>query len=192
MQRLLLLPWYSMVFPHSHRCQEHLIHIGNLLIFPCQLENSGHERLTRTFSINVLLCREQIQQGFADIFQSLEYRIPSKNQWEETSWPSWGDHEGFYRQDLRWMGLVLLGSEVVASGGAGSSAFTSANAQGWEKREGFGINQGERFWKGQEGPLKTSATLIAIKHPAIICRKELNFAQRRSLIPLAAASECLP
>lgn len=92
--------------------------------FSCQLENSGHERLTRTFSVNGLLCREQLQQGFADVFQSLGYRVSSKNQWEEISWPSWEDHEGFYRQDLHWMGLVLLGSEVVASGGAGSSAFT--------------------------------------------------------------------
>lgn len=91
MQWLLLFPWYSM----AHACQEHLTHIGNLLFFPCQLEISGHETLIRMFSINVLLCREQIQQGFADIFQSLGYRISSKNQWEEISWPSWEDHEGF-------------------------------------------------------------------------------------------------
>lgn len=93
--------------------------------FYCQLENSGHETLIRTFSITVLLCREQVLQGFADIFQPLGYRICSKNQWEEISWPSWEDHEGFYRQDLHWVGLVLLGSEAGASGAAGSSGFTS-------------------------------------------------------------------
>lgn len=96
--------------------------------FSCQLENSAGERLIRTFSINVLLCREQIQQGSACIFQPLGYRISSKNQWEEISWPSWEDHEGLYCQDLHWMGLRLLGSEAGASGAAGSSAFT---LRGW-------------------------------------------------------------
>lgn len=141
MQWLLHFPWYSM----AHGCQEHLTHFGNILFFSCQLENSGHETPIRTFSINVLLCSEQILQGFADIFQSLGYRISSKNQWEEIPWPSWEDQEGFYRQDLHWMGLMLLGREAGASGGAGSSGFISANDKDGRKKEGFTINQGERF-----------------------------------------------
>lgn len=38
MQSFMLFPWCSM----APKCQEHLIHIGNLFFF-CQLENSGNE-----------------------------------------------------------------------------------------------------------------------------------------------------
>lgn len=66
-------------------------------------------------------------------------RFPAKISGKEISWPSWEDHEGFYRQDLHWMGLMLLGSEAGASGGAGSSGFTSAEDKDGRKESDSGL-----------------------------------------------------
>lgn len=53
------------------------------------------------------------------------------------------------------MGLVLLGSEAVASGGAGSSAFTSANDKDGRKERDSGLTKG----KGSGRAVRSSVNL---------------------------------
>lgn len=91
------------------------------------------------FSVVVLLCREQVQEGFSDFSQSQGCRIASTQipggGWGGSSWPSGEDHEGCYPQDLQgwsWATSLFVESEAVAWGGADTTAFTSANAQASE------------------------------------------------------------
>lgn len=83
------------------------------------------------FSVVVLLCREQVQEGFSDFSQSQGCRIASTQipggGWGGSSWPSGEDHEGCYPQDLQgwsWATSLFVESEAVAWGGADTTAFT--------------------------------------------------------------------
>lgn len=121
---------WLVLFLRAQKCQEHLVHIGTHLF--CHLEISVRE-IDQGVLCHCALCREQVQEGFADFSLSLGFRIPNtqipwSERWGGSSWPSGEDHEGRYPQDLQgwaWAASLFMESEAVACGGADTTTFTS-------------------------------------------------------------------